>query len=268
MRNINSSTKLETLLELTIKTIDISFDVDKALIAIYDKENEVFNITNTLNIETKKKVIKTNTNWKKVFEGDAVFEVKGESVLNYIDKILLKDVGVTPGILIVPICIDRVDIEMLGVMIIFKYGKVAINDEENLLTMETIAGHIAPVLNNLSTIDEQSRFCLPNYIQLFKRDLKKEINEALEFSLDLQVIRVLDKRDFVFRGNAVIGKLKQSFPKIYPFTNHYVFIITNEINDKIESKIKRIVGLNDVNIDIKTLGKDFVDFQDFFKLFE
>jgi hypothetical protein len=44
-----------------------------------------------------------------------------------------------------------------------RYDRVPLNDEENSLMVESIAGHIAPVMSNLMTIEEQKRFSLPNY---------------------------------------------------------------------------------------------------------
>lgn len=267
MKNINSSTRRETLLECTLKTLDISFDVEKAAIALYDKENDLFALASTLNLEAGKWELKPNDSWKRVMDGDSVYETMEEGILKYVDKAFMQEAGGVPGLLLVPIYIDRVEIEMLGIIMVFQYRKVPLNDEENLLTLETIAGHIAPVMANLATIEEQARFLLPNYIELFKHDLKGEIRDALEFSCELHVLQVLDNRTFVFKGNAVIDKLKQNFDKVYPFTNNHIFIILNEAEDGIEKKIRRITGINDVSVRRMSLGKDFQSFQEFFQLF-
>ena len=267
MKNINSSAKVEVLMEMTLKTLDISFGVEKGLMALYDKEKDVFTISYALNAETEKKEIKINPNWKKVFEGDTVFEAKESGVTKFIGKSMSKDIGASSGILIVPIYIERVDIEVLGVLIAFKNRKALMNDEETILTIETIANHIAPVIRNLFTIEEQKRFLLPNHIELFKRDLKDEINAAVELSTELQIIRVTDGRDFVFKGNTVVDKLKSSFSKIYPFSYNNIFIINNEVDKDIDKKIKHTTGMKDVKVRTMVLGKDFTNFQEFFKLF-
>ncbi|MCX7746058.1 MAG: GAF domain-containing protein [Clostridia bacterium] len=266
MRNINSSLKLETLLDLTLKTLEISFDVEKALIALYDKEKDSFNITNTINFSTKKRDIKPNENWKKVFEGDTLFETKGESVQKYFSSTLLNDVGTSQGMLIFPICIDRVDVEMLGVIIVFKYYKLPIGDEESILTLETISGHIAPVVGNLYTIEEQKRFLLPNYIELFKRDLKNDIKEAQELSLDLQVIQISDERKCIFKGSSIVDKLGSNFKRVYPFSNNHIFIVIND-NKDYEKEIRKAAGLKEVIVRRLVLNQDFHNYQEFFKLF-
>ncbi|MCX8128911.1 MAG: GAF domain-containing protein [Clostridia bacterium] len=266
MKNINSSSSVQTLIELTLRTFEISFLVDKALIALFDKEKGSFHVEKTLNISTKKREIKLTDSWKRVMEGDTVYEAREDGVLKYIDKALIEDIGDSSGILIIPIYLDRLEIELLGVLIFFKYKKTAINDEENILTMETVAGHIAPVLSNLFTIEEQKRFLLPNYIEMFKKDLKESISEALEFSLDLEVLQVVDTRKFVFKGNTIVGKLETAFKKVYPFSNNDIFIICSDDKD-IGKKLKKIASSNDINVKRLKLGKDFRSFQEFFKLF-
>lgn len=267
MKNINSSLKIDTLLSLTLKTLEVSFDVEKGLIALYDQENGVFQITDLLHVETEVKVIKPNENWKKVFEGDLVFDASEAGIATYLDKSFCSDAGAGAGILIAPIYLDRVDVEILGVIILFKYGKVPIHDEENMLTVETIAGHIAPVMSNLLTIEEQKRFSLPNYIELFKRDLKNAIAETLELSSSLTVLQVNDDRDFVFRGNQLIEKLRTAYPMVYPFTNNNIFILyTGE--EAQEKEIMQLAGMEKIEVRGYTLGNDFHNFQEFFKLFQ
>jgi len=266
MRNINSSQNIQTLLQMTFMTLEISFQMERGLIAIYDKEKDVFNITERLNIDTRKKEIKVTPNWKRIFEGDAVYEASEQGILQYISKSLFEDIGPSPGLLIAPIYIDRVDIEVLGVIVLFKYKNVPINDEENKLTIETIAGHIAPVLSNLFTVEQQRKFLLPNYMELFKSDLKKEISEALEFAIDLEVMQIMDNRGLIFKEDRIVGKFQSSFKKVYPFSSNNIFIISSA-DKNADSKIKRIIGQNDIQVRKLVLGKDFNSFQDFFKLF-
>ncbi|MCX7710989.1 MAG: GAF domain-containing protein [Clostridia bacterium] len=267
MKNINSSANMDTLLEITLKTLEVSFDVDKALIALYDKEKQVFNISHKLNVDTRKREIKTNANWNKVVEGEIVFEAREEGVSNYIGKGLLEDLGHVPGVVIAPIHIDRVETEILGVIIIFKYRKLLISDEENLLTIETIANHISPVLSNLFVIEEQKRFSLPNYIELFKRDLKEAINEAKECAIPLEVVQVTDCRDFIFKNSHIIDKLRNNFERVYPFSYNNIFIISNDKKKDISKRIKKAAGIDEVKVRELVLGKDFDTFQEFFNLF-
>jgi transcriptional regulator with GAF, ATPase, and Fis domain len=267
MRNINSSVKIDVLMELTLKTLEVAFEVDKAIFATYNSEKNSFSISKTLNIETRKREIKTNAEWKKVFEGDVVFEPNEEAVKKYLSKPLLDDVEKYGGILLVPIYIDRIELEMLGCIIVLKYKDIKLDDEEHKLTLETIAGHIAPVVSNLHTIEEQNKFLLPNYIELFKKDLKQEIKDASGSETVFEVVQVVDKRDMIFHGNTHLGKLRAKFEKVYPFNSKDIFIINTDVKD-IDKKIKKIVNTEETEIFVYNMGRDFTKYSDFFDLFK
>lgn len=266
VKNINSSINLETLLDMTLKTLNASFGVEKAFIALYDKDNELLKIFRKLNLEPKKDEIKVKQSWKKVFEGDIIYDAKQESVNKYFDKNIWENEKDLSGVLIIPIYIEVIEVELKGVIVIFNFNNSLINDEENLLILETIANHTAPVLSNLYTIEEQKRFLLPNIIEVFKSDLKSGIKEAKDFNLELQVIQITNKRDFGFIENNVMDNLKLKFDKVYPLTYNDTFIIeSGQIRD-IEKIIKEIL---DEGVKVRTLvlGKDFKDFKGFFKHF-
>lgn len=263
VKNINSSKSYETLLEMTLKTLQVSFDVDKALIAIYNKEKNIFTIENTLNINPKIREITANRYWNKVFEGDTVYDAKEKNMSKYIGKALIKGVGGGFGILIVPIYVDRADIELIGVIIVCKYRKSVIQDEENILILESIAGHIAPVLDNLFTMKWQEQFLLPDYVELFNRDLQKEISDAGEYLTDLHVIHIEDLNSYLFQKNAMIEQLRKRFNKVYPFNENHIFIMDNKPGD-----VDDLKEMSNVRVQQMALGKDFKNMEDFFKLFE
>lgn len=267
MKNINSSTTVDNLLDITLKTLDISFNVEKALLCLYDKERKSFVIRNTLNIETDKREIKPNRHWKRFMEGDSIAEAREEGGLKYINQSVLEDVGESQGVLLIPIYIDRIDIEILGAILIFKCGKALINDEENLLTFETIAGHTAPVLSNLSVIEEQKRFLLPNYIETFKSGLKYEVAQAVEYSTDLTVVQVCDSRTFAFKNKNFVRKLQKNFSKVYPFSYNNIFVIIQDRGPDVEARIRRITGVDGIQLKVLEFRKDFKSCQEFFKLF-
>ena len=267
IKNINSSTRMETLLELTLKTLNISFDVEKALIALYDADGEEFNITNSAGLNGLCKRIKPNEEWEKVLEGNTVIINREKDVTKYFDNGLIGSLGKISGACMVPIYIDRAGIELLGILVVFMYRKAAISDEENILTLESVAGHIAPVLSNLFAMEEQQRFLLPNHIELFKKALKKEINQAVEFSLDLEVLEITDRRDFIFKGEAIEDKLKSYFSKIYPFSYNNIFVLDNEITDDAEGLIRKITGIDSIEVKRMVFGKDFGSYAEFFELF-
>ncbi len=267
IKNINSSSRAEILLELTLKTLNTSFDVKKALIALYDSEKEEFNVASSVGLHGTWEAIKPNGQWGKVLEGNTVVINQENAVKKYFEAGLADSLGKISGACMVPIYIDRVEIELLGILVVFMFGNAMVGNQENVLILESVAGHIAPVLSNLSAMEEQRRFLLPNHIELFKKALKKEISQAAEFSLDLEVLEIMDSREFVFRGDAIEDKLKSYFSKIYPFSYNNIFVLDNEITEDVEELIRQITGVDSIKVKRMVFGKDFSSYAEFFQLF-
>ncbi len=267
-KNINSSSKVETLMELTARTLEISFNVSKGLICTYNNEMEVFETVQSINVEeVQGKQIVPNDSWRRVFEGDSIYGVGNAIAKEFVGKDIANYIGEVQGILVIPIYLDIMELEMLGCIIIFELEHGFIDNEELILTMETIAGHIAPVLNNLSTIKQQQKFMLPNFIELFKKELKQEINSAIECEIDLTVVQILDTRDFVFKGNTILDSLKEEFRYIYPFSYNNIFIIENDVHNDILERIAAKTGIPDLQVRKLKLFYDFNSFAEFFNLF-
>jgi transcriptional regulator with GAF, ATPase, and Fis domain len=266
-RNISSSVRIETLMDITAKTLEVSFNVEKGFICLYDKGANQFIVSNTIGLESGTGMtLSPNNYWKRVFEGDSVYSVGQNKIDLFVNRQTADCIGEAQGVMIIPIYLDMMEIEMLGVIMVFTYHELQLDNEENLLTIETIAGQIAPVMNNLHVIEMQQRFMLPNYVEIFKKDLKDEVRAALDFDIKLSVIQVQDRRDFVFKETSVIKSIKENFSKVYPFSYNNVFIIENDDSD-IEEKIKECTGQSSLKIRKMVLGKDFKDFPEFFNLF-
>lgn len=267
-KNISSSVRIDTLLETCTKTLQISFNTSKGAFCLYNKEINKFEISNTINLEhCTNKTITPNKNWKRIFEGDTIYAMGQENIKNYVGEALAEDIGDAQGILLIPVFVDMIDIEILGVMAIFGYEDIQLDNEENMLILETIAGNIAPVLNNLLVMQLQQRFMLPNYIEIFKKDLKDEVKQAIDYNVDLTVIQISDEKGSVFKESSVIGKLKSDFKNVYPFSSNNIFIIENGNDNELDEKIKNCINTSKLVIRKMKLGTDFRSFAGFFELY-
>ena len=268
-RNISSSLRIDTLQEIATKTLQVSFNVVKGAFCLYKKETNEFEFSNTIHIDgCKGKLISPKKNWKRIFEGDCVYGIGQSTVAEYIGEEFVEAIGEVQGVLIIPIYLDMMEIDVLGAIIIFGYSDVQLDNEENMLIIDTIAGNIAPVLNNLLIIQMHQRFTLPNFIELFKRDLKEEVNAALEYNIDLSVIQIEDQREFLFKGNSAVDGLKENFKKVYPFSYNNIFIIENSVDDvELLGRIKDCTKFEDMKVKIMKLGTEFKNFAEFFELY-
>ncbi len=267
-KNISSSIRMETLLETCTKTLQISFNTSKGAFCLYKKETNEFEIASTINLDNcSKKVITPNKKWKRIFEGDTVFAMGQQNLAGYVGESLAAEIGEAQGVLLIPVYIDMMDIEILGLMAVFKYDDIQLDNEENMLILETIAGSIAPVLNNLLMMQLQQRFMLPNYIEIFKSDLKEEIKQAIEYNLDLTVVQIIDEEGSLFKSSEIIDSLKESFSKLYPFSSNNIFIIENIDDRELEERIEKYTKGKKLFIRKMKLGTDFKSFAEFFNLY-
>lgn len=267
-KNISSSTRIDTLLETCTKTMQISFNAQKAAFCLYKKEINVFEISSSINLEhCSNRIVVPNQYWKRIFEGDSVYAMGQENVAKYFGDNLASEIGEAQGVLIIPVYVDMMDIEVLGAITVFKYEGIQLDNEENLLLLETIAGNIAPVLNNLLVMQLQQRFMLPNYIELFKKDLKEEVKQAIEYNLNLSVLQIIDEKGSLFKGNSVIANLKAVFKNVYPFSYNNIFVIGNDDDQRLDEKINQSTSGRELVIRRMKLGTDFSSFAGFFELY-
>ncbi len=267
-KNISSSTRIDTLLETCTKTMQISFNAEKAAFCLYKKEINVFEISSSINLEhCSNRIVVPNQYWKRIFEGDSVYAMGQENVAKYFGDNLASEIGEAQGVLIIPVYVDMMDIEVLGAITVFKYEGIQLDNEENLLLLETIAGNIAPVLNNLLVMQLQQRFMLPNYIELFKKDLKEEVKQAIEYNLNLSVLQIIDEKGSLFKGNSVIANLKAAFKNVYPFSYNNIFVIGNDDDQRLDEKINQSTSGRELVIRRMKLGTDFSSFAGFFELY-
>lgn len=266
IKNINSSTRIDTLIEMTLKTLSVSFGASKAFIALYNTEDNCFKIENSVGIRFEGEIY-SNHNWDKILEGYTAVLSSEMEVYDYFVPELLESMGEISGASIVPIYIDRVECELLGILTVFSFMNTRVGEEENQLILESIAGHIAPVLSNLFTLKEQQKFLLPNHIELFKKALKSEISLAQEYSLELQVLEIVDCREFLFKEDLLYDKLKSYFSKVFPFSYNNIFILDNDVTEGIEDLLRSITGVDSLKIKQMVYNKDFSSFTEFFQLF-
>ena len=263
VKNINSSINIETLIDITIKTLSIAFLADKCLIATYDKENKLFEVKSSHGINPGIVSIKPNTDWNRVLKGGIALAMENNELEKYFGNAVKDKFGDITGALIVPIYLNRADIELMGVIIVFGFFDSLISDEENVLTIETISGHIAPILYNLNVIEEQKTMLMPNYEEIFKRQLKLEIEQAKEFDLELFVVKVSRTGNFSFKKQGLVELLDKSVKKLYNISGDTAYIITNSRQESSKESILKSADIQDISVDVYALGQDFNSLEEF-----
>ena len=148
------------------------------------------------------------------------------------------------GALMIPIFLDFVDKELIGVLMILDIEGKIISDEEKILVYETITNQIAPSCYHLQQIEEVKERYIINIKNKFLKDLKVEMEEASEFSLDLYIFHVHDDSKLKFKKSISMLILSDSFEKSYQVDDQNLIIISNDIND--QTIIKEQLIVNDI----------------------
>ena len=104
-------------------------------------------------------------------------------------------------------------------------------------------------------------------IKISEYDLKEEVNQALEYKLDLTVIQIIDEKGSIFKKNAIIDKLRDTFKNVYPFSPNNIFIIENSSGEELNNKIESCTKDKKLVIKKMKLGSEFTNFADFFDLY-
>jgi hypothetical protein len=168
VKNLNLAEDIENLGELTLETLKVAFGYKSSCFALFNQRDSSFQIQNQLHMETEGSSFSMKEDLEFLKNGKAVIKYSADDVASLLAEVYTDDLYESvQGAIIVPLHIDHILPELLGVICLFSVEKGLMFSEENLLTLETIANHIAPIVKQLNEV-ENVRL---NYIR----------DEAIEF---------------------------------------------------------------------------------------
>ncbi|NLM49174.1 MAG: hypothetical protein GX198_10350 [Epulopiscium sp.] len=262
MKNINSAATTEELANLTLSTLNISFGIKSGIFALYD--NEKFEVIKSLNLENCPASFKLSDKFSCLKEGDYFIINSNEKIPQLLDKEFAESIKNGAGALFVPICIEDAETKLLGLICVFELSNAILSDQESLLTVDTIANHIAPVLYHLLRIKNQAELLTPNHEKIFLNALEKHIQEAEDLFLDLTLIHIHNP-DFSFEAIDVPKDIKDNYKDIYFLTKSDVFVVAFEKAD--EKTIRDLVDEKYL-LSFYRYKKDFSSLEEFMNLFK
>ncbi|GMQ57565.1 hypothetical protein AN1V17_19600 [Vallitalea sediminicola] len=260
MKNINIASNIEQVIDLTLSTLSVFFGVTSGFIGLYDNDRDGIDILRSISIDDNLTYIPFQNELLPLKLGEKIILNSEADVENTFAPELVECFNNTySGALFVPIFVDENELKLLGVIGILAIKDKILGDEENIITLESIANHIAPIIYQFITHSKTIEQYKPDYQVLFLDELKQDVIEAEEFYLELKIIHISMNVKFTFtRIN--IDELQKQFEKVYPVDNINIFVISFEkepVND-----IKRILGEN-ICCKQYDYGKDFNSFEEF-----
>jgi transcriptional regulator with GAF, ATPase, and Fis domain len=265
MKNINSAKTFSNSIKLLMDTLSVAFHVNLGLFATYDESCQQFTITNSINMNFPANTFHLTSPLAPLLEGDNVIAYETKTLPSLFNQEIINAFSSQPsGCILIPVYITDIDIKLLGVLGIFDVSKATLYSEENILIYESIANYIAPVLYQLNEIEFAKERFMPNPLNLFLEDFKEELEECIEFSIELYVIHISSHQPISFKPLDICDSLLSRFPKSYSINNSNCFIITNEAPDlpTISAALADHLFVN-----YYTLNKDFYNLADFKNIF-
>lgn len=262
MKNINSASTTEELADLTLETLNISFGMKTGIFALYNKDK--FKVIRSINLDNCPCSFRLSNEFSCLFEGEYFIINSNERIPKLLEKDLAKCIKDGAGALFVPIHIEDADTKLLGLICIFELSDTILSDQENLLTVDSIANHIAPVLHHLLRIKNQNELLAPNYEKIFINALENHIKEADDLFLDLTIIH-LHNPNFSFEDVNIPDIIKNNYKDIYSLTKSDVFVAAFEKVD--EKSIKDFVDKK-YDLSLYQYKKDFSTLDEFINLFK
>ncbi len=263
MKNINSARTVESLIELTLTTLEVSFGMTRGVVAFFDEDQELFTVKKSIGIPDCESTFPFVKGMERLKEGQMVFINTQDDVCDMMPYSFMEKVDEYAGVLLVPICLEDALVTLMGVIAVFQYHTTILSDEESMLTVDSIANHIAPVLYHLTQMENQQKMFSPNHEEIFLQDLHRHIHEAEELYMDLTVLHIHTQNTFSFQGNLSVSQLQKQFKNVYPVSPEHIFMSSFYSMDM--EKIKAI--LPDSKITAYVFKKDFHNFEEFSALF-
>ncbi|NLL67072.1 MAG: hypothetical protein GX236_05145 [Clostridiaceae bacterium] len=262
-KNINSAQSSEVLIELTLETLSVSFGVQNAMIALYDENTDSLNVSKATDLTMLGSVIQMNPALEPLKRGSTVFEPSSEKIANIIGAENAAAVGETSGVLIIPMTLERYEIQFIGAIVIMKLSTGVLSDEENTLVFETIANHMSPLIAGFKDLEKQQNLLKPDITKIFINELEHQLEECKKYDFALEVIRIKDINATPYKISEVPKMLSNITEDIYPISFNQTEILITHDFDYNYNLIKNT--LSDINILISRLkyNKDFTDIASF-----
>jgi transcriptional regulator with GAF, ATPase, and Fis domain len=265
-KNINSAMDSGALLELALETLTVSFGVESAMITLYDEENDVLKICQSSDPTLVGSTLPITPALLPIKDGRTVFESNADMAPLLVGKEMASAIHNKAGVLALPMTLERYNTVFVGAILIFNLAEGILSDEENILTYETIANQVAPLINGFISLEQQKKLYVPDYAQVFIEALESQVKECLSYDFDLEVIRIKESNASPFCENGVAKILSELLDKVYPIAYDQTAVIVPQDFEYAANIVRGALADKNVTIQRLRLGRDFTDLTSFLSL--
>ena len=226
MKNMNSAKTLQQVVDLVMTTLNVTFHIDMGFFAQYKEEQ--FELVDSIGMSKEHPSITMIEPLEPLLDGSNIILYESDHIQDIFPEELIKQFQLDcSGGLLFPVYMEELDIELLGVLVILSTRKKQLITEENLISLEAIANHIAPVIYQIGKMERIKRNYQLDYTKLFIQELENQLREAQDFSLDLYVLHIYHKKTLRFESEDFDAWI-EDFHHTYKIDHRNLLMITNQ----------------------------------------
>jgi hypothetical protein len=263
IKNITGLSSVNTLIELALKTLETSFGVSEALIALYDRDSVLLQVAETIHVPLKDGFIALTERSRELKRGRILCEYGSLALKTTFGEELSVFIESKAGYLAIPLMIDKYEPVFIGVLMIFNQKRGSFTDEENFMVYEIMANQIAALVGTAQKIEKKILSLNNDPVEVFKKALEAAIDFSHIGYNDLEVVRIVDVNATPFTKKGVLQRLGDMPCGIYPVSYDQTFLIITKENELVRGLIvERLSGI-EVLKESFLLNEDFADLDSF-----
>lgn len=264
IKNINTSSSFENLLMITKDTLTLSFGVQCGLIAQYDEGSKSLVVRESIECSDFARTLPNEKILPAMLEGKIIVANSIQEADDILGHDFTKHIEDNySGALVIPIYLDKYELELLGIICIFDVDNQIIGDDENKLIFESVSNAIAPVWYQLGQMERIKETYSENGAAKFKEQLIREIDDANNFDLELHVFNVVYKTKNCLERAPIFDAFKEQSHKCHIIDNSHLMVITGVVSDL--DNIKAQIDDN-YEVDHYEFGKDFNTYESYLEI--
>lgn len=270
IRNINSAQNTRQMIDLAFETLTVSFGAESCIIALYRPEERLFTIAASTESSLNGNVIPLTPKLEPLLKGRTIFESDSTMVPEYTGSSVSGAFPDKCGFLAIPIAVETVElyeIRLIGAIMVFRTRNGLLSDEENTLTFETIANHMAPLLEGYISLDMQRQEYIPDVMRQFTYAVKAQIDECREYDFELEIARLVDRNATPFSENKSRRLILEHFnDNVYAVSYDYTFVLIQNDFEKNREILGSIASETGAWLSFFRFRRDFSSYDEFMKL--
>ena len=262
-KNINSALDSETLIELALESLGVSFGVQNGMIALYDEDSDSLHVDKATDLSMRDLVIPITPALEPLRKGSTVFEPESENLPVILGEDIAAKIKDNASALFIPMTLERFETVFIGAIIIFKTSAGFLSNEENTLIFETIANHMSPLIAGFKNLEKQQDILIPDTARIFGNTLEFQIDQCKEYDLEMEIVRITDNDAIPYEKSKVPEILADIVEGVYPVSfDRTEILVMNDFEIKYNLIKDSLAGRN-ITINRLQYSKEFTDMASF-----